>query len=178
MHQLQHALSEGLDRPRLTAPTRSTLIVGVGSPHGDDRAGWEVVRRLVWPDGCRGRAVCVTSPVDLLDHLPGHDRLRVVDACVGAGDVGDWYRWRWPDDGWPEARFVGTHDLSLEAVLTLGARLELLPNDVEVFGLEIAPHRAGDALDPRVETAAEAVGLVLLAELLAETRPGGESRHA
>lgn len=82
---------------------RRVLIVGIGSAHGDDQAGWLVIRQLqelLTADdgrGIRGTSNAVSefaelsvecrqaqSPVDLLDWIEGHETLHIVDACDSA----------------------------------------------------------------------------------------------
>lgn len=59
------------------------LIAGLGSPHGDDQAGWLVVEKLASecqddPDIMVRRA---SIPLDLLDWMEGVDVLHICDAC-------------------------------------------------------------------------------------------------
>ena len=60
---------------------RGIRVVGVGSPHGDDRVGWRLVEDLAESAGAGVEAVAVTQPLGLLDHLDGCSVLIVVDAC-------------------------------------------------------------------------------------------------
>ncbi|MGI9427921.1 MAG: hypothetical protein ACR2NM_04645, partial [Bythopirellula sp.] len=97
-----------------------TLIVGIGSPHGDDQAGWLVAERLATDLDHDNIAVRkATSPVQLLDWLDSIDRLVVCDACRGLGDVGELRRWLWPSPELADGSWSGTHDFSLIAVLQL-----------------------------------------------------------
>ncbi len=57
-----------------TAGEVATRIVGVGSPHGDDRVGWAVASRFAAVRFPRVQAVTIASPIGLLDLL-GEDRL-------------------------------------------------------------------------------------------------------
>ena len=61
----------------------TTMVVGVGSHHGDDQAGWLVIDRLqasrcLPPDVSLRKALI---PLDLLDWLEGVQTLHIVDAC-------------------------------------------------------------------------------------------------
>ena len=60
---------------------RGVRVVGVGSPHGDDRVGWRLVEDLAESAGPGVEAVAVAQPLGLLDHLDGCSALIVVDAC-------------------------------------------------------------------------------------------------
>jgi hydrogenase maturation protease len=61
-------------------------IVGLGSPHGDDRVGWEVVTALAGaslPPRVELR-MCATPATDLIPALCGAKRAVLVDAVAGA----------------------------------------------------------------------------------------------
>ena len=62
-----------------------TLVVGIGSPHGDDQAGWLVVERLrdLLPKSSAEFHVA-QSPTDLLNWLEDHETLFLVDAIEAA----------------------------------------------------------------------------------------------
>jgi Ni,Fe-hydrogenase maturation factor len=82
------------------AGSRRILVAGIGSPHGDDRAGWDVADRMashvaVGGGGRMGsprldavaaaRVVRLSVPHDLFDHLESVDVLHLIDAGVGVG---------------------------------------------------------------------------------------------
>jgi hydrogenase maturation protease len=157
-----------------------TLLVGIGSPHGDDQLGWLVVDRV---------AACVkhdhleirraASPTDLLDWLQDVERLVICDACRGLGRVGEVRRWNWPTSELPALAWSGTHDLSLPAVLMLAQRLGRLPEQVVVWAIEAAassatetPSAAQSAAVPAVWPAGPPAGALvnrIVEELNAET---------
>src|SRR5208282_6898835 len=58
---------------------RGVRVVGVGSPHGDDRVGWRLVEDLAESAGPGVEAVVVAQPLGLLDYLDGCSALIVVD---------------------------------------------------------------------------------------------------
>lgn len=77
----------------MTAPLQ-VLIVGIGSPHGDDQAGWLVadalqlsLNQLHHPDlsCCVKKAVV---PLDLLHWLENVDELILCDACQSDAPAG------------------------------------------------------------------------------------------
>ncbi len=75
------ALSASPGCEQLTA----CLVIGVGSPHGDDRAGWEVADKLssryreLTYERIRVRKASV--PHDMLDWLECDTKTHIVDAC-------------------------------------------------------------------------------------------------
>ncbi len=140
--------------------TDHTLFVGIGSPHGDDRAGWLVADALAESEPLMqagGQAEVsvrkALTPVDVLDWLDDVRRLIVCDAVRGAGSAGTLYRWRWPDASLGHVRSAGSHDVGLAAALTRAASLGWLPADVVVWGVEAGQGDAGGGLSPAVELA-------------------------
>jgi hydrogenase maturation protease len=152
----------------------ATLFVGVGSPHGDDRAGWLVADalsemtetcgftrpiRLLDPGGTaveRKPSLAVRKtgvPAELLDWLDGVARLIVCDAFCGAGPAGAIHRWLWPDPRIAQCHSAGSHDFGLPAVLELAATLGRLPAAVVVWGIEAGRVRPGAEVSPEIQRA-------------------------
>jgi hydrogenase maturation protease len=160
---------------------RRTLIVGIGSPHGDDRAGWLVARHVEqtlpggesetpaepgWQVDARGGLLEVKqarTPADLLHWLPDVQRLLICDACRGLGRPGQWKWWQWPDAEIGELQWSGLHELSLPAALGVAERLGQLPEDVTLCGLEGAVTSPLADVSPAVQQAAAAVASEILA---------------
>lgn len=78
---------------------QETLLVGLGSPHGDDQAGWLVAEALAdrvdVPPHCRVRQAAV--PVDMLDWLDEIHTLHIIDACRGESVIGTVHRQVWTE---------------------------------------------------------------------------------
>jgi hydrogenase maturation protease len=112
-----------------------TLVVGLGSPHGDDQIGWIVARSV--QARCRGLAevVILESPINLLHRIETCSRLIVIDAFQADGPVGELKRWNWPTEQIAAIKAAGTHSISLPDVLQMGERLHLLPDAVVVWGI-------------------------------------------
>lgn len=130
-----------------------SLLVGLGSHHGDDQVGWLLADALSRKTNilCRQAAV----PADLLHWLDGIDNLYLCDACQGAGPIGKLHRWEYRspaqslDDilpGIESLRSVNTHQLSLAAVLSLACSLHLLPGRIVVWAIEGGNLSAGQQL--------------------------------
>lgn len=140
-----------------------TLFVGLGSDHGDDRAGWIVadLLRERRPEGLVVRRAL--SSLDLLDWLDGVERLALCDACRGAGPIGSWHCWTWPCADRFVERASGSHDLGLAGTLQLASRLGRLPSEVRLWGIEIGNAAPGRAMSPEVLRAASEVANALAA---------------
>ncbi|HEX4145482.1 MAG TPA: hydrogenase maturation protease [Pirellulales bacterium] len=132
-----------------------TLVVGLGSSHGDDQFGWHVAEQLAAQLDIPGVTVRrALSPADILDWLDEVERLIVCDACQNLGAPGRLHRWRWPDDRLSELRFAGSHDLGLSAALGLAERLGVFPAEVSIWCGEGIDFGAGQSMSPVVQTAA------------------------
>jgi hydrogenase maturation protease len=121
---------------QVVASPHQTLVVGLGSHHGADCLGWLVARALKQLDSTVS-IVEIASPGDLLDWMPPHGRLILCDGCQGAGEPGSVHRWRWPHIDLRRLKTSGTHDLSLADVLYLGESLGSVPNQVDLWGIEL-----------------------------------------
>jgi len=95
------------------------LVVGIGSPYGDDRVGWLVAERIAEMLGNRFIVRCARSPAELLDWLDGVAELHVCDAFASHTQIGEAWCWQWPLPEIESAHFHGSHDLSLPAALAL-----------------------------------------------------------
>lgn len=110
----------------------SPLIAGLGSPHGDDQAGWLVVERLHQLGVSHRDARIVYSPSDLC-HIGSATRpLVVCDAGANGLSGGTVEFCEWPAQSLPFSR-GGTHDVSLEEALSLGLQLEAVPSIVAIW---------------------------------------------
>ncbi|MCA9128365.1 MAG: hypothetical protein KDB22_14835 [Planctomycetales bacterium] len=60
------------------------LVIGIGSPHGDDRAGWAIAEQL--SSDCALTSVCqvrkAAVPHDILDWIQPNTLTHIVDACL------------------------------------------------------------------------------------------------
>ena len=133
-------------------------IVGVGSPHGDDRLGWVAAGELR-----RSTGLAALSPLtltvaerdrpgmDLLRGLEGLTTLIVVDAVRTGLAAGTLHRLTGDEIG-RAAGTLSSHGFGLAEALELGRVMGCLPPRVVVFGLEIAD-TDGEVLSPVVEAA-------------------------
>lgn len=107
------------------------LVIGLGSPHGDDQAGWLVVCVLQERGWNNADARLLAQPVDLLDCLPTNRRLLLCDAA-GGNTPGNFRTWIWPSQSLPSKKPGGTHDLTLADVLEYARELKLIETSVEI----------------------------------------------
>jgi hydrogenase maturation protease len=130
-----------------------SLLVGIGSAHGDDRVGWLIAQRIDELASGRIGVKYASTPADLLDWLEGIDTLDVCDALVGETNVGEVCRWDWPAREIQRAHFSGSHDLSLASALALAEQLGRLPPKVRIWGVAIGRTRASGSMSSAVTAA-------------------------
>lgn len=109
------------------------LIAGVGSPHGDDRAGWlviEALHRLGYPTS---RAVCLRHPTDLWTVAGEETTLWLCDAGAGSAAPGTICHCRWPEQPLPRDRPHSSHGLPLGDVLELLRPFPARPLQAEIW---------------------------------------------
>ncbi|HVV99967.1 MAG TPA: hydrogenase maturation protease [Planctomycetaceae bacterium] len=140
------------------------LIVGLGSPHGDDAAGWHVVDEIARIAPAE-RVRRMAHPADLLDLLSDVDELIVCDACRGPDRPGTVRTWTLP---LPE-EFVrhtprNSHELGLVEVLRLAEQLGDLPAKVGVWTIEADKNGDIDALSDSARVAIRETVAGILAE--------------
>ena len=132
----------------------SRLIVGVGSPHGDDSVGWKVAESLLDKlDETDVRIEQAATPIQILDWLDGVERLILCDACCGLAVTGETQRWVWPAPELLKLSWSGSHNFSLIASLQLAERLNRLPPDVIIWTVEAKSGNAMDTMSPDVSAA-------------------------
>lgn len=140
---------------RTKAAKLATLVVGLGSAHGDDQLGWQVVGHLAAAIADPSVSIrAARSPAELLDWLEGFERLIVCDACQGLGSPGAVRAWRWPDVPRGALRIAGTHDLGLADALALADRLRRLPAETIIYGVEAADCDPGSPPSEAITAAA------------------------
>lgn len=147
------------------------MVAGIGSPHGQDLAGWLVIDSFEkdlqgYPSSI---VLCVKlqTPMDLLDRAPlGSDTgcneepiWILIDACVGI-DPGAVYRWTWPEIPNEPATRSSTHALGLIDTIRLAESLGILAKQVWIYGVST------EDLQASVDRCAELIRSHL-AELLA-----------
>jgi hydrogenase maturation protease len=121
---------------------KRTAILGIGSPFGNDRAGWLVIDALQASLDARGQvpsgltlAALDRPGTALLEHLRGADRAVLIDAARGAGAPGTVVQL---DAAQLEANpTLSSHGFGVAEALALGAALKALPPELTVLAIVI-----------------------------------------
>jgi hydrogenase maturation protease len=148
-----------------TTTHRGIVIAGFGSPHGDDQAGWRVIEMLRKRTALPARVVAIQEATRLLEELDGCRKLVTIDACRSGGRVGMLTRLEWPDPRIEEHHSHSSHGMGLCGALRLAERLGRLPQEVQVFGIEIAEWEPGHEVTFEVLEAVKELDAVISAEL-------------
>jgi hydrogenase maturation protease len=138
-----------------------SVIVGLGSPHGDDQLGWFAVDRLRarLPEGVA--ADKVRDGLELLERLGGQDSAVIIDAAAPAGQPGTIRSFVWPSPELAQCAPWSTHGLGLVDALRLAETLGRLPRRVSIYTIEardtspLAP--LGEDVPQRLDAVVEAV---------------------
>ena len=143
-------------------------ILGIGSPSGDDQAGWLVVDALL-AGGMQAGEVLVIEKLDrpgagLIGLLGGADRVILVDAMQSHGRPGRLARF--DEEDWPRyGHGLSSHGFGVLAALTLARELDGLPSRLELYGIEIAAAHPGAAPGSEIRAAARQLAAIIAASL-------------
>ena len=170
----RHAKRARQDRPSSasSAPSAGTRVIGLGNPmRGDDGVGVRVTRTLIaenLPDnvqvvdgGTRG--------LGLVSLMEGWQRVILVDAADVGQAPGRFVRFT-PQ----EARLLGedqhlsAHEAGLRDALLLADALNLLPEEVIIYGVQPASLEWEDRLSSQVEASIPVLVGSILDELQAD----------
>ena len=130
-------------------PVPRIVIAGLGSPHGDDRAGWLAIERLNRQGLLRRhadklRAVACRAPAaELPALLMGAELAVLIDAVAGDGAPGTLYRLS-GERSLTDLRASSTHGIGLAESLRLARVLDGGPRVLTIYGVEIARATAGE----------------------------------
>lgn len=161
-------------------PTRSAsratarlLVAGLGSPHGDDQAGWIVVDRIrPWlPTGMSARKLA--TPLELVELVDGWQRLVVIDAAQLGEQPGALRHFRWPFTALTGSVKHGTHGLGLVEALRLAEALGCLPAQIDLYTVEARDVSAGQGISLAVR---DRIGE--LADIIRHSIRGTSPTHA
>ena len=141
-------------------------ILGIGSPSGDDQAGWLAVEALL-DIGVKASLDKLDRPganlISLLEHA---ERVILVDAMQSGGSPGriihfdeqDWSRYR---------QGLSSHGFGVLDALSLAQALGCLPPRLELYGIEIASANPGETPGTAVRAAARQLAATIAAGLAA-----------
>lgn len=140
-------------------------IFGIGSPSGDDQAGWLTVDALL----AAGLDGVVVEKLDrpganLVPLLENASRVILIDAMAGSGRVGEIRRFDQKD--WPGyCQGLSSHGFGVLAALSLAQALGSLPPRLDLYGIEIGSANPGDEAGQEVQAAAQRLAAMIASSL-------------
>ncbi|MGK2952989.1 MAG: hydrogenase maturation protease [Thiobacillus sp.] len=152
----------------MSSEAKPVRILGIGSPSGDDQAGWLTV------DALRAAGM-LTSPAIVIDKLdrPGANlipmlenasRVILVDAMQRGGEPGEirhFDQQDWPDYG----HGLSSHGFGVLAALSLARELGSLSPRLDLYGIEIGSVNPDEKPDDCIRAAARQLARRIAAEL-------------
>jgi len=137
-----------------------TLILGIGSPFGDDRTGWaaaDAVRATGWFRSHSREAVDVDRldrpGVGLLAAIEGTAHVVLLDAMVSGLGPGTIRQVEFDDLGAQPGGLTSSHGFDLGGALRLGRALNLLPPRITLLTVEAGWSDGEDPLSAEVRAA-------------------------
>jgi len=133
-------------------------VIGIGSPSGDDQAGWRVVDALA-ARGLGGPHEILLEKLDrpgaaLIERFADADCVILVDAVCSGDAPGHIHHLR--ESEWAHGRgSLSSHGFGVFDALALAWALQALPPRLEVYGIEIASAEPGALRDAAVCAAVE-----------------------
>jgi len=156
----------------------ATLVLGIGSPQGDDRAGWLALEQLAGHAAVRaaGAAVALESldrpGLALLGRWAGARKVILIDAVRSGAPPGTLHR-ALAGDLAAGGSGASSHGFGLAEAVSLAAALDMLPPELVVLGIEAGEGSAADApLSPAVAGALPRLVAAALREIGA---PAGQA---
>jgi len=130
------------------------LVIGLGNPfRGDDAAGLEVAGRVRSSPAIQN----MTGSYELIDLWSGSDEVIIVDATHSNSPAGTIHRFDPRRRPLPAGTFASTHAIGVAETIELARRLDRLPDQLSVYGIEAGSFARGTDISPAVAHAIELV---------------------
>lgn len=145
-------------------------ILGIGSPSGDDQAGWLTIDALL-AAGLQCDDAMVIEKLDrpganLIPLLDNTAWVILVDAMQGSGPAGRIQRFDQKD--WPRyTKGLSTHGFGVIDALLLARELGRLPSRIDLYGIEIGSANPGEQAGDDIQAAAQQLARCIAADLIA-----------
>lgn len=144
-------------------------ILGIGSPSGDDQAGWLVVDALLGDEAIQADAGVVIEKLDrpganLVQLLQDADWAILVDAMKSGnppGHIRHLGQMDWP--GYEEG--LSSHGFGVLDALWLARELNGLPSRLDLYGIEIASSSPNEQAGSEIQAAARQLARRIVADL-------------
>ena len=142
---------------------KQVTVVGIGSPHGADQFGWQVIDNLKQYHAVQTLSypriqliACDRPGLSLLEYIKGSSLAIIVDAIDGgkAGNI----RCLQQEQLMLNDQSISTHYAGVADALQLGEKLKLLPDEVVLYGIEMGVnHDEIDIYEAKVKQIAKLI---------------------
>ena len=148
-------------------------ILGVGSPSGDDQAGWLVIDALAGLANDFDLRKLDRPGAGLIELLDGMERVILIDAMHSGAAVGTIRRFDRHD--WPGyAHGLSSHGFGVAEALALADALDTLPVELTLHGIEIASATPNGTPCDAVRVAARTLAGRIVAEFKEDSARAGQ----
>jgi hydrogenase maturation protease len=143
----------------------ATRILGIGSPSGDDQAGWLTVDALLAAGLDELDVEKLDRPgASLIPMLENTSRVILIDAMQGNGPVGEIQHFDQKD--WPGyCHGLSSHGFGVLAALMLARELGSLPPRLDLYGIGIGSVLPGAEAGHEVQAAAQRLAAIIVSSL-------------
>ena len=146
-------------------------VLGIGSPFGDDQAGWKVIESLkqqIALPSHSAQYVMIESHdrpgIRLVELMCKADTVFLIDAIQSNKEIGTIHQLKKNDIVESENQF-STHGIGVLQALRLGCALNALPKNILFYGIEIDTIVLDSTLSPQVQIAVENLAAQLKNEI-------------
>lgn len=148
-------------------------VIGIGSPFGDDRLGWDTIQQLQKKKELQSYLphqldlLYLDRPgLHLLEFIKETKTVFLIDAVKASGRKGELYCLRNEAiEGGMDAS--STHTLGLHEVIQLGKALNTLPQDIVLYGIELGDIVFEFALSSKMQHAVERLSCQIAKDIVA-----------
>jgi hydrogenase maturation protease len=143
-------------------------ILGIGSPSGDDQAGWLTIDALLDSGTGSGAEIAIDKldrpGANLIPLLDNAAWVILVDAMQAEGPAGRIQRFDQKD--WPRYRHgLSSHGFGVLHALSLAHALGCMPPRLDLYGIEIGPAVPGVEAGDCIQVAARQLAGLIAADL-------------
>ncbi len=129
-------------------------IIGYGNPdRGDDAAGPLAAERL--RSMGLDALTCTDDGFDLLESWHGAHDVIIIDAVSSGSPPGTLHRWHGREPLPTTVSSMSSHGFGLRDAIEVARVLALLPNNLQIWGIEGKCFDVGAKISPEVESAVE-----------------------
>jgi hydrogenase maturation protease len=144
-------------------------IIGIGSPFGEDQAGWKVIEMLQQTLSSQSKIEIVSYDrpgIHLLSYIQNLECVYLIDAVKSGAVAGTIHRFE--NETINECHtLLSTHDFGVVQTLKMGQALNMLPKKIILYGIEINPAQNDGFISEVTQQAIQLVSEKITHELTA-----------